>query len=501
LRANDVSLASLGSLYLLRTNAPTAGLQATVVKACAAGLLYLGQNDTYQKRIRGNIPGVVDFEKTLLSKCTTCDGAKTITSACPKCAGDGKCKITSCRDGTSEFTSFEGRVEYRRCAICKGTGQCAECQGKERITKKCLACQGHGGHFSKSVALDEYKNQVEIAIVEFENIRHNEEKRSTQQQFEAKMRETEIGAKREALLVEAKATGEERARQAALITREEAERERKQAEDTKYATFDKDYLKSVVVIEGDRGAGTGFLCEFKGKKVLLSNAHVLCGNRKLRIRTIDGEDLKYTKINVCRERDIVAYELDNTENLVWLKTHQNNDINNQEPIVVFGNSAGGGVVTTLRGKMQGIGPDKIEVDATFVHGNSGSPIIAYPYNAVVGMATYATKEPNVDWAKRSTRFAEVRRFGVRIDNVEWESFFILDDNEYNKALDVYDAIITFADSEVMKAKWQGDYYRATGQTKTTAVRLRDQYWATPEWMRKYADEAALAAYVCKLILE
>lgn len=312
----------------------------------------------------------------------------------------------------------------------------------------------------------------------------------------------EATMQREAALVQARAAGEEMARQAALAAREMLENERKAAEEAEYARFDKDYLKSVVVIEGDHMVGTGFLAEFKGKRVIFSNAHVLFGNRILRFRTVGGMELKHTQINICRDRDIVAYELENAEDLTWLGIHQDmGNVTNQEAVVVFGNSAGAGVVTTLRGKMLGIGPDKIEIDAAFVEGNSGSPIIAYPYNAVVGMATYATQTPEIDWTTRSTRFVEVRRFGVRIDNVGWEDFFPLDTGEYEQALELYEQITAFAGEEVRKAQWQGDAYQATASAKIKAAQLLQQYNATAPWMRRYADDAALAAHVCAQLLQ
>lgn len=312
----------------------------------------------------------------------------------------------------------------------------------------------------------------------------------------------EVTVEREAALIRAQAAGEELARQAALAAREILENERKAAQEAEFARFDKDYLKSVVVIEGDHMVGTGFLAEFKGKQVIFSNAHVLFGNRILRIRTVAGKELKHTRINICRDRDIVAYELENAEDLTWLGIHQDmGNVTNQEAVVVFGNSAGAGVVTTLRGKMLGIGPDKIEIDAAFVEGNSGSPIIAYPYNAVVGMATYATQTPEVDWTTRSTRFVEVRRFGVRIDNVGWENFFPLDTGEYERALELYEQITTFTEKEVLKAQWQGVAYQATESAKIKAAELLRRYNATAPWMRRYADDAALAAHVCSLILQ
>jgi len=502
IRTADITFEGLEKIYNYREVAPNAEARASVIKACAAGLLYLGRNDIYSKGLRAQVPDVNTFEKSLLVSCEDCKGTGEIVNRCKTCRGGSKCKNRSCVSGRVRHEGFDGRFEYRRCTVCQGTGSCKDCNGRGNVAQPCRRCVGRGGVFSASTALAICRLELENSIKTFESIRQEDAERVASEEYKVKLRETEIAAKREAVIAEGRAAGEERARQDAIAARDAAERERREIENEKYAAQDKDYLKSIVVIDGDRGVGTGFLTEFKGKKVVFSNAHVLLGNRSLRLRTTGGVDLKYNRILVSKDRDIVAYEIDVSDGLSWLRIHENMaDINNQEAVVVFGNSDGGGVVTTLRGKMQGIGPEKVEVDATFVQGNSGSPIIAYPYNGVIGMATYLTRDPQVDWAKRSTRFADVRRFGVRIDNVEWKDFVPLDGEGYEKALDVFDEIVAFADNEVMKARWQGAYYRATGEIKAKAETLLERYEATPGWMRQHAEKAALAAYVCVLILK
>jgi len=352
----------------------------------------------------------------------------------------------------------------------------------------------------RSIALTQCKKEMESAVNALDELNKFESEKLAKQEYESKMQAVELAAKKEAIIAEAKAQGEEKARQAALAEREMAEIERQKEKERKYAEIDKEYIKSIIVIEGDRGKGTGFLCEFKGKKRLVSNAHVLCGNRSIRLRTLDNTDLAFNKIFVCRDRDIVLYEVEERKDLVFLTVFDNvANMNNQEEVVVFGNSSGGGVVTTLRGKMQGIGPDRIEVDATFVKGNSGSPIIAYPYNSVVGMATYLTKEPEVDWDAKSTRFADVRRYGVRIDNLDWSTFFELDRKEYSKALDIFDEIEKFTGNELQNLKRQGRSYYASAPVKIEATKHLEAYKKTPKWMRQYSDDALLAAYFCAYI--
>jgi hypothetical protein len=86
----------------------------------------------------------------------------------------------------------------------------------------------------------------------------------------------------------------------------------------------------------------------------------------------------------------------------------------------LGNSLGSDVVTEIPGKVTGVGPDLIEVDAKFVHGNSGSPIVHVKTGKVLAIATFvvARKLSSLD---RDSNFDEIRRFGFRLDNATaWE---------------------------------------------------------------------------------
>lgn len=95
-----------------------------------------------------------------------------------------------------------------------------------------------------------------------------------------------------------------------------------------------------------------------------------------------------------------------------------------EQVWVFGNSDGAGVITSIGGEVIGIGGDKIEVDAKFVSGNSGSPVID-AHGDVIGIATYAEIHRNSrDWVKSDTRFNETRRYALTLGGVEWEPLAI-----------------------------------------------------------------------------
>jgi hypothetical protein len=105
-----------------------------------------------------------------------------------------------------------------------------------------------------------------------------------------------------------------------------------------------------------------------------------------------------------------------TENALELSGSASAD----EFIAVFGNSGGGDVFTSIYGKVVGVGPDRIEVSAEFISGNSGSPVVN-KNKKVLGIATYATKRvSNSDWTVKGTRFCDVRRFAFKVDaSVKW----------------------------------------------------------------------------------
>ena len=103
-----------------------------------------------------------------------------------------------------------------------------------------------------------------------------------------------------------------------------------------------------------------------------------------------------------------------------------------DKVVVVGNRRGGGVATQVSGVVQGVGPDKIEVDAQFQPGNSGSPIVHVESGEVIGLAAYSQtrKLDMLDGgpAKSATRGEanepkmEQRWFGYRIDGVAgWQA--------------------------------------------------------------------------------
>jgi hypothetical protein len=184
--------------------------------------------------------------------------------------------------------------------------------------------------------------------------------------------------------------------------------------------FDK--VKSrLVIIKGRNGWGSGSFIKMNDGVWLVTNEHVTRIGHPLVAIAVDGRRIKFTEksnFQVAKNRDIARLKVpDDTLAL---------DISSKVPNIgarvwVFGNSDGGNVLTHIEGTVNGVGGYEIEVNARFVGGNSGSPVLDNNGD-VLGLATYATlrKDPS-DWVKEGTRFNDVRRYAVTFKSVEWET--------------------------------------------------------------------------------
>lgn len=177
---------------------------------------------------------------------------------------------------------------------------------------------------------------------------------------------------------------------------------------------------SLIIVQCDDSSGSGFIMEMEeGKKYFITNKHVIEGQKRVAAFLLNGKELQLGSFQVATNRDLVRFALrkDAPNGLKGIEGEPNLG----ENIYVFGNSDGSGVATDLKGKILGVGPEIIEVDAKFVRGNSGSAVLN-DNGEVVGVATFATMDANPnDWTKSDTRFKDVRRFAVRLTEVVWES--------------------------------------------------------------------------------
>lgn len=196
------------------------------------------------------------------------------------------------------------------------------------------------------------------------------------------------------------------------------------AKDEQVASFLRAHQGDIVLIKGKDGAGSGFVFERGGRRFLASNAHVMAGVRAPKFSTLDRSTLKFkgTPATVAVGHDILLLELDSTNGIPAMEAFEA-EVAVNDAIVVYGNTGGSDVATAIKGKLIGIGPNRIEVDAEIEHGNSGSPIVHLQSGKVIGVATYATTD---DLLSGDTK---IRRFGYRLDTVkqwqpvEWGRFY------------------------------------------------------------------------------
>ena len=172
--------------------------------------------------------------------------------------------------------------------------------------------------------------------------------------------------------------------------------------------------KLVVIVCGEK-AGSGFIVRDGGRPYLFTNAHVVQRGAVIAHR-LDGTRLMLGPRDEAVGRDMVRFALDESMPAFDLAAGVP-DIG--DPVVVLGNSDGRGVVTEIRGKVIGVGPREIEVDAAFVIGNSGSPVLDR-HGHVIGIATYLRDcRDDADWSKTNTRFNGIRRFALRLLGTRW----------------------------------------------------------------------------------
>lgn len=177
-----------------------------------------------------------------------------------------------------------------------------------------------------------------------------------------------------------------------------------------------DSSASVVLVSTDYGRGTGFVTKMGGTNYVVTNAHVLEGARRVELRTLDNVKLTPVRLDLANDRDLARMQITEAQQPALAIA---GDVSMGQKITVLGNSEGAGVITRLTGQVKGVGPKEVEVDAPFVGGNSGSPILDAA-GKVLGVATYLKQAGTTNWTTQGTPFVDVRRFGCRLqETIEW----------------------------------------------------------------------------------
>ena len=185
--------------------------------------------------------------------------------------------------------------------------------------------------------------------------------------------------------------------------------------------FTQQFSNSLVFVEGKASVGSGFVCEISGKKFVITNQHVVAGNPGARFTLLDQSPMRTGQAAAAVGHDIMSFALLSDTKAMEMMTDVEKTAAIGDEVAVLGNADGARVIRPLMGKLLGIGPDRVEVSAEFVPGNSGSPIIHVKSGKVIGIATYATIRKIDSLTGKPKAQPEVKRFGYRLDSVrQWQ---------------------------------------------------------------------------------
>jgi hypothetical protein len=175
----------------------------------------------------------------------------------------------------------------------------------------------------------------------------------------------------------------------------------------------------LVFVQTDVGQGSGFVCNLYGKRVLLTNQHVIEGCASLRFTNLAQAQMKTGAARAAVAHDLIAFDAPEATSAFDGCTDVLQTAAVGDDVVVLGNTEGAGVIKPLSGKLVAVGPNLIEISSEFLPGNSGSPIIHLRSGKVIGIATFATiRKVNSLTGEASS---SVRRFGYRLDTVQkWQ---------------------------------------------------------------------------------
>lgn len=192
------------------------------------------------------------------------------------------------------------------------------------------------------------------------------------------------------------------------------------------STYDENALKSVAVISTDVGSGTGFIAQQGDTFYFYTNFHVIDGASSGKAVLSDGQLIVLpSEVQVADELeayDLVRFRVSPPKGVTPLQiASSQDDVRAGEKIIALGNSGGAGVIPLLQGHIKATGPYAIEIDAEFVQGNSGGPVLRDGTHLVLGVVT-KFMFPDKHLAVRGTRFDSVRRICLRPERIKkWRS--------------------------------------------------------------------------------
>lgn len=233
--------------------------------------------------------------------------------------------------------------------------------------------------------------------------------------------------------------------------------------------------RAVVVIEGAKGRGTGFVAKINGILFIVTNVHVIKDNEKLVFMTMDGTNLSVGGVYAAKGYDVAILRIEEQDHQYFFEITPDvfSSVSVGTEILIPGNSMGDGTVLQTKGEVVAVGPKLIEHDAPTFSGNSGSPIINKENWEVIGVDTLSTKRDLLQWFnqhskehKESQIKNDVRLFGYRIDNVsEWERIRFSElQRQHDDILEIQTEALS-----VLSAVWGTDWHYQRSDTVSRII--------------------------------
>lgn len=207
-------------------------------------------------------------------------------------------------------------------------------------------------------------------------------------------------------------------------------------------------MPSVVTIADQSIRGSGFIAELWGVPVLITNAHVFAEMEKPVI--MDTRQNRYNPIAalISKSRDIAVMEIELPPDILPLTLRSRvEELPLQSRVYAYGDSQGGGVVVEKAGLLQGIGGQQLQISCEIVPGNSGGPVVAES-GEVIGISTAYSVERDIAAFLRELENPVkpkdkkplpmlVRRFALRLDDLDPAEFEIFDPVLQKRDLEIY----------------------------------------------------------------
>jgi hypothetical protein len=164
--------------------------------------------------------------------------------------------------------------------------------------------------------------------------------------------------------------------------------------------------KLVVMIETDDGSqGSGFLYNLDGD--LITNAHVVAGSRKVKIKTADARELDGEVIGISTETDVAVVRVPGLASTEPLQVSRDERAEVGDEVLAVGSPLGfQNTVTT--GIISGLGrsfeiepylySDLYQISAPIAPGNSGGPLVDQKTGEVLGINSAGYEQGSIGFS-------------------------------------------------------------------------------------------------------